>query len=339
MPTWHPVPAYSMLCREYKEKHNSRDCSWNVLTTVWDARGIKAIAGNGTNNMLIQVSHLGIREDSKVMEKCINEIPNRTFKREYTGQPEDFFASCLMISVYHTTMLGPKFIGEVRLGILDVFLSEGHMLPMQWFPLVDPNSDLPAEPMGFLKLNCIINNIDEQGSVQSRAPDDVADWELNYHNILQIPRLNLRKCASHQYNFKLLVFQGFDLGTGAERTADPVFRVLSGCGAISSDPFPNSLRPKWNTMLQLPFYEPTYCDLIICEVWDANVSRLSHIVLSWKDIVIRQEYYKEPRWIDMYERRNDPFRTGIGLFGGQSIDNLMESAGVPRVPGDFEEQS
>uniref|UniRef100_A0A7S4U7T2 C2 domain-containing protein n=1 Tax=Guillardia theta TaxID=55529 RepID=A0A7S4U7T2_GUITH len=339
MPTWHPVPAYSMLCREYKEKHNSRDCSWNVITTVWDARGIKAIAGNGTNNMLIQVSHLGIREDSKVMEKCINEIPNRTFKREYTGQPEDFFASCLMISVYHTTLLGPKFIGEVRLGILDIFLSEGHMLPMQWFPLVDPNSDLPAEPMGFLKLNCIINNIDEPGQVQSRAPDDVADWELNFHDILQIPRLNLRKCASHQYNFKLLVYQGFDLGTGSERTADPVFRVISGCGAISSDPFPNSLRPKWNTMLQLPFYEPSYCDLIICEVWDANVSRLSHIVFSWKDIVIRQEYYKEPRWIDMYERRNDPFRTGIGLFGGQSIDNMMESAGVPRLPGDFEEQS
>eukprot|EP00960_Hanusia_phi_P049325 759497-Hanusia_phi.AAC.1 len=42
--------------------------------------------------------------------------------------------------------------------------------------------------------------------------------------------------AGSNYNFKLFVFQGFDLGTGAERTADPVFRVSSGCGAISSNP-------------------------------------------------------------------------------------------------------
>jgi hypothetical protein len=65
---------------------------------------------------------------------------------------------------------------------------------------------------GYLKLNCIINNLNEPGAVQTRAPDDVADWELKRHEIVQIPRLNLRKCASHQYNLKFMVYQGFDCG-------------------------------------------------------------------------------------------------------------------------------
>ena len=39
----------------------------------------------------------------------------------------------------------------VRIGlrqVMDVFLAKGHMLPMQWFSIVDPQSDLPVEPLG-----------------------------------------------------------------------------------------------------------------------------------------------------------------------------------------------
>jgi hypothetical protein len=72
-----------------------------------------------------------------------------------SGQPYDFFASSLFIKVFHKGMVnlnvpavGNKPIGQIQIGIMDVFLSEGHMLPVQWFPLVDPKSDLPAEPLG-----------------------------------------------------------------------------------------------------------------------------------------------------------------------------------------------
>jgi len=152
-------------------------------------------------------------------------------------------------------------------------------------------------------LNCIINNLREPGAVQTRAPDDVAEWELNQKQILQIPRLNLRKCACHQYNLKFMTYQGFDLGRGGGGSAgDPVFKVITPCGVISTDPFSNSLEPKWNAMLQIPFYEPTYTDLIVCEVWDSNVIMHSRIYFSWKDLIINQDAYKFPRWIDMYER-------------------------------------
>lgn len=69
-----------------------------------------------------------------------------------SGQPYDFFASSLFLKVFHKGMipggLMDKPVGQVQIGIMDVFLSENHMLPIQWFPLVDPKSDLPAEPLG-----------------------------------------------------------------------------------------------------------------------------------------------------------------------------------------------
>ena len=93
MPSWEPVPGYANLCTQFREGNNSRDCTWNVITTVWETRGIKAFAGNGTNNMVIRVEHRGIREDSATYEKAVSTVSNRVFKREYTGQPYDFFSS------------------------------------------------------------------------------------------------------------------------------------------------------------------------------------------------------------------------------------------------------
>jgi hypothetical protein len=83
MPSWEPVPAYSTLCKYFRTENNSKDCRWNIITTVWDARGIKSMGGNGSNSMVIKVSHMGVNDESMTFEKSINEIPNRVFKREY----------------------------------------------------------------------------------------------------------------------------------------------------------------------------------------------------------------------------------------------------------------
>ena len=83
MPSWEPVPAYSTLCKTFREANNSKDCTWNIITTVWDARGIQSQGGNGTNSMVIEVEHLGASDKSKTFEKSINEIPNRVFKRQF----------------------------------------------------------------------------------------------------------------------------------------------------------------------------------------------------------------------------------------------------------------
>ena len=70
---------------------------------------------------------------------------------ESSGQPYDFFASSLFIYVYHKGLipgLMDKPVGMIQIGIMDIFCSDKHMLPCQWMALVDPNGDLPAEPLG-----------------------------------------------------------------------------------------------------------------------------------------------------------------------------------------------
>jgi hypothetical protein len=221
-----------------------------------------------------------------------------------------------------------------------VFLSENHMVPMQWFPVVNPNADLPMEPLGFLKLNCIINTLGERGAVQFRPPDDLADWELKRIPpcILQIPRLNLRKVASRQYNLKISLYQGFDLGID-RFTADPRFKVISCCGVVQSDPQPNTLKPCWNTLLQVPWYEPAFSDLIVCEVHDASVvskGKMSHLVLSWKKMATTPPAaLKEPRWIDMFEKKEKPERKPLPVVD-KSFSALMEMAGGLKSPENYE---
>ena len=55
---------------------------------------------------------------------------------------------------------------------------------------------------------------------------------------------------STQYNLKFLIYQGYDLGDGSQLSMDAQFRVSTPCGDISTDPFQNSLTPKWNCKLQ-----------------------------------------------------------------------------------------
>ena len=78
--------------------------------------------------------------------------------------------------------------------------------------------------------------------------------------------------ASRQYNIKISLYQGFDLGI-SRMTADPRFRVVSCCGIVQSDAAANTLRPNWNVLLQIPWYEPAFSDLIICEVHDAGLQK------------------------------------------------------------------
>ena len=112
----------------------------------------------------------------------------------------------MLVQCFHKKLLGEEFVGQVEIGILDVFMSDQHMIPMQWFALVDPKDDIPAEPRGFLKMNVIINTVNEPGAVQQRAPDDVADWELNRHHVLQIPRLNFRKVGNSSSPSQLTIW-------------------------------------------------------------------------------------------------------------------------------------
>eukprot|EP00960_Hanusia_phi_P042964 755797-Hanusia_phi.AAC.5 len=335
MPSFDPIPGYADLCHKFQIDNDARDCAWNIITTVWETRGMMSHHSDGANNLIVQVVHDGIFSNSKLFQNEISSVINKVFKKEYHGQPADFFLSSVKIKFFTQKLaLFPDYIGEVNLGVLDVYLAEGHMIPMQWFPIVNPNSDLPAEPLGFAKLNCVINTLLEKGAVQKRAPDALADWDLRRDppRILQIPRLNLRKVAAHQYNIKFSFYKGFDLPFSPGRfSADPGIRVITACGVVKGDPQANTIRPNWNVLIQAPFYEPNYHDLIFCQVVCATSKQvLSQLVLSWKELVCNQDRFREPRWIDIYQREQNNFDRLFTIPGTLT--------GVDQSPSQFLEQ-
>jgi len=309
MPSYEPIAGYSGLVKQFRDANDSKHCTWNMAVTIWEVRGMQTYNGSGTNNLTLSVVHEGVSNSSRVFEESIsNVIVNHVYKRTFHGQSGDFFKSSINIVATNHKLLGPKFIGQVKIGVLDVFLAKDHMLPMQWFSIVDPLSDLPVEPLGFVKMNVIITTLGERMAVQQLSPDAIADWELRTMPpaILQVPRLNLRVCSCHQYNIKFVMYQGFSLG--AQRgmgTADPRVKVISCCGENQGDPAQNTVSPKWNALLQCPFYEPNYMDLITVEIHDAGgrggISKMGAMTFSWKHIMCNQGFYKQPRWIDMFE--------------------------------------
>jgi hypothetical protein len=63
MPSWEPVPGYTNLCERFRRSNSSKDCTWNILTTVWEVRGLQAYGGQGNNNLVIRVEHLGVSQE------------------------------------------------------------------------------------------------------------------------------------------------------------------------------------------------------------------------------------------------------------------------------------
>ena len=109
-------------------------------------------------------------EFSGTHSKTCTPLFDEVFKINFKGQPSTFFASYLTVEIFHDRGLLPdKLVGLIQLGIIDIYLSKGHMMPMQWFPIVDVYSDEPAIPTGYIRLNAIINAMDEPGAVQVRA--------------------------------------------------------------------------------------------------------------------------------------------------------------------------
>jgi len=306
--------------------------------------------GSGTNNLTVAVVHEGISNASKVFENSVSStIVNHVYKRTYHGQSGDFFGSSISVVVGTNKMLGPKFIGQVKIGVMDVFLSKGHMIPMQWFAIVDPMADLPVEPLGFVKMNVTITTLAESMAVQTFSPDAIGDWDLRRMPpaILQVPRLNLRACACHQYNIKFFFYQGYQLGANRDMSsADPRVQVISACGQFNSDPAQATLSPTWNALLQCPFYEPNYMDLIKVEVHDAGagarggVSKMSSMIFSWKHIICNLAYYAQPRWIDMYELPPNLLHDAEVPLSGQSPEQMIEAfTGVSLGYAGFVEKS
>jgi len=66
----------------------------------------------------VSVLHEGISNTSRVFEGSIaNTLVNHVYKRTFHGQSGDFFMSSINVVASTGKMLGPKFIGQVKIGV------------------------------------------------------------------------------------------------------------------------------------------------------------------------------------------------------------------------------
>ena len=197
------------LNSEWRSKRDGRDGVWNVIITIAEARGLRGLGPHGLNDCNVRITFSADKEDdtnvSKIHQKTSTPFFNHVFKLTFCGQPAQFFTNYIIVEVLHNrgALFGTKLIGLLHIGILDVFHMPEHKLPMQWFPLVDLFSEEPAIPTGFVRMNVIINSIDETGAVQS----DVPDLERGQTELLVIPRIHAFVTATGRYNLILRIFQ------------------------------------------------------------------------------------------------------------------------------------
>jgi hypothetical protein len=304
------LSGFQDLNSEWRAKRDGRDGVWNVIITLAEARGLRGLGNHGLNDVKVKVAFSGDPDDDtnvcKIHQKTSTPFFNHVFKLTFCGQPAAFFSSFLSIEVLHDKgLFGTKLIGLLQIGILDVFHMPDHKLPMQWFPIVDLFSDEPALPTGFIRMNVIINSIDEPGAVQS----DVPELERVTTELMIIPRIHAFVTSPGRYNLIFRIYQAQDLRSmDALWGADPFVRISCASGEIQTDTRSATVNPVWNQQLQLPFYEPFFRETIrIDVVHDGRTGRapMSSLLLTWKDIISDQEGLRRARWFDMYELPED----------------------------------
>jgi hypothetical protein len=195
-------------------------------------------------------------EFSNLHTKTSNPFFESVSRIMYKGQPRAFFESVLVIEVLHDRGLMPsKLVGLLQVGIVDIFHSNDHKIPMQWFAISDICSDEPVLPTGYIRCSIIINCMDEPGAVQPDVPKE----ERTRCELMQIPRIHTSHTATGVFNVILRVFQARELKDGGPpfHSADSYFKIVTATGENRTDT-KSDRNPVWNQQLQIPIYEPFF---------------------------------------------------------------------------------
>eukprot|EP00286_Rhodomonas_abbreviata_P024130 CAMPEP_0181306236 /NCGR_PEP_ID=MMETSP1101-20121128/10185_1 /TAXON_ID=46948 /ORGANISM="Rhodomonas abbreviata, Strain Caron Lab Isolate" /LENGTH=911 /DNA_ID=CAMNT_0023412265 /DNA_START=450 /DNA_END=3181 /DNA_ORIENTATION=+ len=214
--------------------------------------------------------------------------------------------------------------------MLDVYLSADHKFPMQWYTIVDLESDEPAIATGYLRLSVIINSMDESGA----ALDDVPEEERARCELLEIPRQHAYLTATGRYNLIFKIFKGCDLKCqdSTWNTSDTYVHVSTPTGENRTDTRFSDLNPTYNQQLQIPLFEPMFRHLIVVGLWSQGISSdtlVATIPMSWKDIFCDQEHYKEAHWYDLFALPS-PSTFDSGLEVAESAINYVRG-GISKI--------
>ena len=325
------------LCDEFRGKRDGRDCKFNVIINVVEARGLLGKGSTGLNECRAKV--FGLWDPDGYEQSCVHSKTSTPFfgfvaKLTYEGQPRAFFQSTLVIQILHDRgLMPPKPIGQLQVGIVDIFHSRDHKVPMQWFAIADVYSEEPAVPTGYIRCSLIINSQDEPGAVQLDVPEE----ERARCELLEIPRIHTSISSTGVYNIIFKVYQAINLNAGSTGWCDPSIKVETALVTNATD-VQHGQNPVWNQQLQIPVYEPHFRQMIEVQLLNDEVLGsvvMAHFCLSWKDVYSSQDYYAKPRWYDFYNIRKRGGlpqvleTTGATIKSGtRAVGHLVKSRGL-----------
>lgn len=259
------------LCDEFRGARDGRDCIFNVVVNVAEARGLRGLGATGLNECRAKVYGLWDPEGfefSKIHTKTSTPFFEYVAKLTYKGQPRVFFESVLVIEIQHDRGLMPgKLVGLLQVGIIDIFHSRDHKIPMQWFAISDIYSEEPAIPQGYIRCSLIINSMDEPGAVQPDVPEE----ERARCELLEVPRMHTSVTATGVFNIIFKIFQAKDLKDNGPpfHAADPYLKIITATGENQTET-KYDRNPVWNQQLQIPMYEPHFRQMIELQLWNAG---------------------------------------------------------------------
>ncbi len=286
--------------------------------------GSQDARGHNFNDLYIKMKHLDWDDQntSATLDKCVNGAFDCVRKRDFLGQPTVFFYSSIEIAATHKKMIGEDLqIGMVRIGCADVFMMEGQNLPMQWFPLVNPDSEEPDVPLGWIRLGVSILAPNRRGKVDKLAMLP----ELVKPEVLHNPRFSL----SGKYLVKVKIFKAEDLPEA--KSSGACWRLTSAAASLKSDT-KYEANETYNCLLQVPVLEPNCCDLIKIEQCTpggmmSSETVVSTIFISWKELLAKPDEYKFTRWYNLYEvPKPGVFSKNIASPAGRLVNKVTDAA-------------
>ena len=126
------ISGFQYLNQEWRNRRDGRDCTWNIVVTVAEGRGLKGLGPHGLNDCFLKVNHSSDMEDDTNISKThpMTSAPffNHVFKLPFSGQPAAFFSSTVQVEVLHDRGTAAAVLGHKRIGLVQVMHRRDHTI-------------------------------------------------------------------------------------------------------------------------------------------------------------------------------------------------------------------
>jgi hypothetical protein len=151
------VTAAQDIAREFIKKLGPLPLDFDVGVQIIEARNICAPGDEFTRALpspfIVVTVHGEELKSSRKVKDTSTHVFNKMMVFEVQKSALEFFQGVIKIEVFdRRLLLSDVPIGSVHIGIADIYMSDNHRIPPQWFAIRNTQSEDFKEERGYLKL-------------------------------------------------------------------------------------------------------------------------------------------------------------------------------------------